>query len=115
MVAEDYWTFVQADPRDWDRNQKVLFWWLVACLEKVSPNGVIAAPDKSPLLDEQIIEVFEAVLPEEGRAEKSYLDQVWEYQGQSFLFPSIEGNLITVKDGKIGVEEDPASDQRGIA
>lgn len=115
MVTKEYWSLVDADARDWERNQKILFWWVVTCLQKINPNGVIAAPDKSPLSDEQIVEVFEEVLPEEGKSEKSYMDQIWSYQNQTLMFPSLDGNMVRVIDGKIEVVEDLASDQRGIA
>lgn len=112
IVLEDYWTLVDADPREWDRNQTVLFWWIVLLLPKSREGGFIGQPDKAPLTDEQIIEVFKAVLPSEGETERSYLDHTWSYRNQRLVFPSIENHLVSVIDGAISVEKDPVSHKR---
>lgn len=108
LIDSDYWTLVNADPRDWSREQKILFWWIVTLLGKVSAGGMIAAPDPAPLTDQQIIDVYKAVLPNDSD-ERAYMDKTWRYQDQIIMFPSAEGSLVSVVHGAIDVKPDAVS------
>lgn len=111
MIGADYWDLVEADPRDLTRDQKILFWWVVGLLRSVSSDGAIVGPGQAPLNDDQIREVYEAILPEEG-TERSYLDKIWSYSGQKVIFPSNEGHLVMISSGEIVIEEDKEADFR---
>jgi hypothetical protein len=107
----DFWKKVDSDKRNWNRNQKILFWWVVSLLPQMKRGGVIMQPDKAPLTDAEIVEVCEALLPEEGQT-RSYLDATWQYEDQKIVIPSKEGNLVTVDKGNIEISEDSLSDLR---
>lgn len=111
LLDRDYWELVEADPRDWSDDQKILFWWVVGLLSKVSPHGVIMAPAQAPLTDTEIVEALEAVLPQDGR-QRSYLDKIWSYEDQRIVFPSSEGSLVMIKHGEVVIEKDPFADKR---
>lgn len=114
LLEEDYWHLVKADPRDWEYDQKVLFWWVVGLLKRVGPQGVIAAPGQAPLDDDQIRAVFEEILPKtpDRRGERSYLDKIWSYDGQLVIFPSSDGNFVMIEAGDIVIRDDPDSETR---
>lgn len=102
MLSEDYWSLVENDPRDWNHNQKVLFWWVVDLLGKVTPKGVIAAPSPAPLTDAEISDVFREILPENDER-REFMGKSWKYQDQLVTMPSADGNLVTINDGEIEV------------
>lgn len=114
LLEDDYWHLVEADPRDWRHDQKILFWWVVTLLTKVGAGGVIMAPAQAPLTDEEIKTVFKEILPAPGKEgqERSYMDKFWSYKGQKVIFPSMEGHLVIIDDGQIFVEEDEIAEQR---
>jgi hypothetical protein len=112
LLDEDYWDLVEADPRDWTHDQKILFWWVVTLLAKVGADGVIAAPGQAPMSDEQITDVFNAILPEKGRNERTYLDKMWKYENQVVIFPSADGHIVSIKGGVVTIQHDPHSDSR---
>lgn len=114
LLEEDYWHLVEGDPRDWTEDQKILFWWVVGLLNKVGPQGVIAAPGQAPLDDDQIRAVFEEILPKtpDHRGERSYLDKIWSYDGQLVIFPSSDGNFVMIEAGQIVIKNDPDSETR---
>lgn len=114
LLEEDYWHLVKADPRDWNEDQKILFWWVVTLLSRVGPQGVIAAPGQAPLNDEQIKAVFEEILPQtpDRRGEKTYLDKFWSYDGQLIILPSSDDHFVMIEAGKVVVRDDPDADKR---
>lgn len=114
MIGADYWKLVEADPRDWSRDQKILFWWVVELLTRVGPQGVIAAPGQAPLNDDQITEVFKQILPREGgrKGERSYLDKIWTYEGQLVILPSADNHFVMLESGRIVIKDDPDAQSR---
>lgn len=105
MTKDEYWTLVEQDPREWSHDQKVLFWWVVHLLPKMSADGVIAAPDEAPLTDAEIVEVLEEVLPHEGNT-RAYMDEEWRYEDQTVIMPSNEGHFVMIENGKVKIEND---------
>lgn len=102
MLESQYWTLVENDPRDWSHDQKVLFWWVVHLLPKMSDDGVIAAPSEAPLTDAEISEVLEEILPLEGNT-RVYMDEEWKYEDQTVIMPSSEGHVVMIQNGKVMV------------
>jgi len=102
-MRDNYWDLVDSDPRPWSRDQKILFWWVALLLHKVVQGGIIAAPDPAPLKDDEVVQVFNELLPKEGTNERSYLDVIWVYKNQTVIIPTSEGNMATIKSGKIEV------------
>jgi hypothetical protein len=109
-----YWRQVEADPRDWSRDQKILFWWIVNLLPMITDEGVIAMPGQAPLKDSEVIEVLEAILPENEsrRGERAFLDVIWNYQGQNAIIPTAEEHLLILKEGQIIVRPDDQASER---
>lgn len=107
MGDEEYWALVESDPRDLTRDQKILFWWVVSLMGMMAPAGVIMAPNEAPLTTEQIKEVFEELLPIEGRSrtsEVSYMDHTWAFKNQKVIVPSSDGTLVRLYQCKISTE-----------
>lgn len=108
FTNERYWRLVESDPRDMTRDQKILFWWLVGLLPRMAEGGGIVAPDPAPLSEDQIIEVYEKVLPAPDKpldSQMSYMDEFWTYTGQTVVIASQNGPVITIREGNIEVEE----------
>lgn len=103
-MDQQYWALVENDPRDWNHDQKVLFWWVVMMLGRVVPGGMIAAPDPAPLTAEQVSAVLEEIIPAEGDS-REFAGQSWKYENQMVLMPSGDGKLVTIKKGNVEVIE----------
>jgi hypothetical protein len=107
MNEKEYWELVDADPREWSRDQKVLFWWVVMLLPQVSKG--IVTPDPSPLTTSQIQEVFEAILPQAENdthaGSRAFMDRIWNYEGQLVLTGSTDGDSVSITNGNITVSK----------
>lgn len=110
----DYWPLVEADPRDWSREQKILFWWVVGLLPQCSPDGVIAMPGQAPIDSDGVREVIEAILPEtdDKRGERAFLDVVWTYKGQNVIVPTSDEKIVLLKAGNILLRPDDSAEER---
>lgn len=104
MNEKEYWALVESDPRDLTHDQKILFWWVVSLMGMMAPAGVIMAPDNAPLSREQIKEVFEELLPLEGRSEVTYMDHTWAFKNQKIIVPASDGALVRLYQGKVSIE-----------
>jgi len=98
--TEAYWDLVENDPRDWSRDQKVLYWWLAKTLVMMSGEGTILCPAPAPLTEEEIVEVLSTIL-QEGAGE--YLNRPWEYINQSIITYTQTNEEVRVRDGAIRV------------
>lgn len=101
---QDYWKFVHSDLRNWNEDQKILFWWVVFMLNKMTKRGVIAMPDPAPLTASQIEDVFAAIIPESGTT-RAFMDFVWEYDDQVIFIESSDKKLIKIEKGIVSNEK----------
>jgi hypothetical protein len=70
-----------------ERNMAIMFFWDAAQLRQVSPDGLLAAPDPTPLSADQV----EIVLLQLARHRN--------YQHQTVAAPSRDGFYLEMKNG----------------
>lgn len=97
---EGYWELVNSDSRQWTHDQKILYWWLAKCLVSLSHVGTVICPASAPLTEDQIIQVFSALLWEGSGA---YLGRTWQYIDQTIITYAQDGVEVLIKSGTIRV------------
>lgn len=106
-MREQYWALVEEGPVPFSRNQRILFWWIVLFLPRLKDHGVLAAPDPTPLTVEEIVEVFERILPAPGESSQSACGQTWSYVNQRLVFESETGTFVQLREGEIEIQSGP--------